>query len=119
MIQFQWRLSELCTNALFDIFQIEVDMDRYLREACEKWITKEELDESILTTGEKRESFKMYCRILTVVGGTLMYKRRRPNVPKIVPTPEQVWEVLDPIHRGSIIRSIFGCVGSNPTPVTM
>ena len=45
MIQLQRRLAELCTNALFDIFQIEVDMDRYLREACEKWITKEELNE--------------------------------------------------------------------------
>ena len=30
-----------------------------------------------------------------------MYKGRKPNVPKIVPTPEQVWEVLDLIHRGS------------------
>ena len=76
-------------------------MDRYLREACEKWITKEELDENILMTGEKRDNFKKYCRNLTVVDGTLMYKGRKPNVPKIVPTPEQVWEILDPIHRGS------------------
>ena len=29
-----------------------------------------------------------------------MYKGRHPSVKKIVPTPEQVWVVLDPIHRG-------------------
>ena len=84
------------------------EMDPYLREAVEKWISKRELDETILTTGERRENFKKYCRNLTVIEGVLRYKGRVPNVPKIVPTPEQVWEVLDPIHRRSSKKHVMG-----------
>ena len=82
-------------------------MDRYLREACEKYLLHKEIDNGILDTSEKRENFKKFCRSLSIEDGVLKYKGRQPNIARTVPTPEQVFEVLDPLHRGS--RSKHSC----------
>ena len=58
------------------------------------------LVKKVHNTGEKRENFREICRSLSVENDVLMYKGRHPSVKKIVPTPAQVWVVLDPIHRG-------------------
>ena len=75
-------------------------MNRYLREPCEKRLVEGVLDKKALDTGEKRENSKTFCRSLSVENEVLMYEGRHPIIKKIVPTPEQFWVVLDPIHRG-------------------
>ena len=76
-------------------------MVRYMREACEKWLMEVVFDKKVLDTGEKLENFKKSCRSLSVENDVLMYKGRHPGGKKIVPTPEQVWVVLDQVHQGT------------------
>ena len=98
---YEWKLLLKWYEYYIDIFQICSIMDRYLREACEKWIVQGVLDKKVLDTSEKRENFKKFCRSLSVQDDVLMYKGRSASVPKVVPTPEQVWVVLHPVHLGA------------------
>ena len=68
--------------------------------ACENWFVEDVLFEQVLDTGEKSENFQKFCQNSSVENDVLMYKGRYPSIKKIVPTPEQVWVVHDPIHRG-------------------
>ena len=62
------------------------------------WIGSKDLLEGyigrdVLTTAEKIKAFRKYCRNLSLVDDVFMYKGRQGG-PKVVPTPEQVFDLL-------------------------
>ena len=74
-------------------------MDRFLREAIEKYLTSGAMDHSVLDSSEKRENFKKVCRMMKVEDGVLKYKGRTTDF-RPIPTPEEVIPVLLEVHVG-------------------
>ena len=73
-------------------------MDMFLREAIGKYLSSDLVDDNILKTRERRQNFVKVYPSLCIQNGTLCYKGRTDEEPKVVPTPQQVDECLHGKH---------------------